>query len=255
MNSLILFPDEMISEHRAVLRGKRAEYVISSHSVEAGKPLRAALLGGDCGTARVTASSRGQIELELALDQEPPGLLPFTAIVAITRPQTVKKIVQTASMLGIKELHFVRCARGVKSYLQSQVLQPESIIGEIVKGLEQSMGSLPPAVVVHQRFKPFAQDVLPGLLLQERESVRLLADTTKGVSCSAPLPLPALDAQRPAFAAFGPEAGWNEFEISTFVELGFGAISLGQRVLRVETAFTALLGHLIMLRQSAKSEL
>jgi 16S rRNA (uracil1498-N3)-methyltransferase len=55
--------------------------------------------------------------------------------------------------------------------------------------------------------------------------------------------------QRRVLLAVGPEGGWIEREIETFLELGFLAISSMDRVLRVETAVSALMAQIALLRR------
>ena len=47
--------------------------------------------------------------------------------------------------------------------------------------------------------------------------------------------------------AIGPEGGWTEYETEQFVSRGFAQHSFGQRILRVETAVSALVGRLMRL--------
>lgn len=55
--------------------------------------------------------------------------------------------------------------------------------------------------------------------------------------------------QRRVLLAVGPEGGWIEREIETFLELGFLAVSAMDRVLRVDTAVSALLAQIALLRR------
>jgi RsmE family RNA methyltransferase len=49
---------------------------------------------------------------------------------------------------------------------------------------------------------------------------------------------------RPLAIAVGPEGGWTDFEIERFDALGFLPVSLGRRILKVETAVPYLFGAL-----------
>ena len=50
-----------------------------------------------------------------------------------------------------------------------------------------------------------------------------------------------------AVAVVGPEGGWAQSEIDQFVESGFQPVSLGPRILRLETAATAFLTSIQLL--------
>jgi len=61
----------------------------------------------------------------------------------------------------------------------------------------------------------------------------------------------ALPGAAPVVLAIGPEGGWIDREVETFVARGFTAVSLGAPILRVETAVAAALGQLLVLRRLA----
>jgi RsmE family RNA methyltransferase len=50
--------------------------------------------------------------------------------------------------------------------------------------------------------------------------------------------------QQPVTLAIGPEGGFIAEEIASFERIGFHAVSFGPRILRVETAVSALVGRL-----------
>jgi RsmE family RNA methyltransferase len=51
----------------------------------------------------------------------------------------------------------------------------------------------------------------------------------------------------PVVAAIGPEGGWIERELATFVDRGYRVVELGRPILRVEAAIAALLGQITLL--------
>jgi RsmE family RNA methyltransferase len=51
----------------------------------------------------------------------------------------------------------------------------------------------------------------------------------------------------PTVIAIGPEGGWIQREVDTFVARGFQPVSLGTSVLRVEAAVASALGQLALL--------
>ena len=49
---------------------------------------------------------------------------------------------------------------------------------------------------------------------------------------------------KPVVLAIGPEGGFIDREVNTFRDIGFTEVSLGPRILRVETALAFLVGRL-----------
>jgi RsmE family RNA methyltransferase len=49
---------------------------------------------------------------------------------------------------------------------------------------------------------------------------------------------------RPVVLAIGPEGGFIDREVDAFREIGFSTVSLGPRILRVETALACMIGRL-----------
>ena len=52
--------------------------------------------------------------------------------------------------------------------------------------------------------------------------------------------------------AIGPEGGWSEYELDQMAAQGFDFFSMGDRILRVETAVTAVCACVAMLQSMTK---
>lgn len=245
---MIVLPEELSGEGLAVIQGRRAALLYELHELRTGLEVRAALLGGQRGSATVLEAAPQKVCLKLRLSQPPCEPVPLALLIAVPRPQTVKKVLQTAAMLGVSSIHFVPSDNSVKSYLQSKTLASEAIQQEIVKGLEQCCDSRPPAVVVWQALWRFMKEGLPSLSPpQKPQALCLLPLTsiskTQNLSALGPIPL-----SRTVICAIGPESGWSEREEHDWIKTGFQPISLGERMLRVETAVAVLLGQIALLR-------
>lgn len=242
MNLLLLSNEELLSPEHARLLGERADGAARLYRLEVGSRVRVGVVGGLLGRGRVAQVSPGLLELEVSLSDAPPARMPCILIVGLSRPQTIKKVVQAAVTSGVEELHFVRSERGEKSYSSSTILTPEALSAEIALGLAQAVDTVAPLIEVHQRFLPCVEDVIPSRLQQRAEGPawKVVADTGSHKAlqpfCSA-VPERAL-----RVFAVGSEAGWSEHELSVFKAQGFQSVSLGPRVLRVETAVAMLLG-------------
>jgi len=132
-----------------------------------------------------------------------------------------------------------------KSFFQSPVLQPDTMKSILLQGLEQAVDTRLPEILVHHRFKPFVEDVVPGL----PQGSRLLAHPA-GESSLADLYRQGR-VNTDVVLAVGPEGGWIDYEIQSFTDRGFIPFSVGRRILHVDTAVVVLLSQLQVLRELA----
>ena len=251
VNSLVVLPQEVIDPTRARLEGARALYAFETHGVRDGQTIKVCVLGGLRGEAKVLSATTSSVVLELNLSLPSLEPIPFSLLVGVSRPQTVKKVIQAAVMFGVSSLHFVRSELGEKSYLQSRSLDSDQIEEETVKALEQVWDSRAPEIVVHRTFSYFMENKLAGIAASlEAQTSGLRAQGF--VAHPGGARLRCSDAARlkdsPAIIAIGPERGWSDAEVRAFAGSGFQVVGLGDRVVRVELALVFLMGTLAPLR-------
>lgn len=241
MNSLLFYPEEVVdSSGKAILTGARAEYVSTWHDLAAGIEVEALLYGRAIGRAKILTVKSERIEAQVVFDRKPPVRSNATLIVAVPRPQTVKKVLETSASLGINALFFIRTEKVQKSYLQSKSLTEHEIQHHITRGLEQACDPIAPKVAIHMgTFPQFIKENTPQLT--SNDTCFLVADTRAETSS---LIGKVYKNQKQIVLALGPESGWSKKEVVKFKELGAHCISLGPRVLRVETALAVTLGQI-----------
>lgn len=235
MNLLLLSQRELLGAGRARIDANRYPPRSGLWPPAPGRRLRVGVRDAGIGTARVEQAGTGGIELSFALDAPPPPPLPLRLLLALPRPKMLRRVLQAAAELGIKQIFLVNAARVEKSYWQSPLLAPEALDRCLVAGLEQAVDTAMPAVALRPRLRPFVEDELPALAAGDR-CVLAHPAVTYG--------------SRPAGTgrltlAIGPEGGFNDFERALFADAGFAPFSLGPRVLRVETALPALVATLL----------
>lgn len=234
MNLLLLHPDDFIDGSRARIGGRRLEHLRQVHRAEAGAVVRAGLLNGATGTAQLL-SLKEHAELLFTPDGQSPAPLPLTLVLALPRPKMLRRILQGATAQGVKRLYLVNSYKVEKSFWQTPFLQPEAVREQLVLGLEQAVDTVLPQVELRTRFKPFVEDELPAIAAGTRA---LMAHPGDHPPCPVAL-------KQPCTLAIGPEGGWIPYEVELMRQAaGFEAVSLGARILRVETAVTALLARL-----------
>ena len=157
VNFILVLPQELKSDGRVEIEGTRATYVYEFHDLKEGLTVAALCRGGGRGTAKVVSLAPDRIVLEASFRSPPPDKLRIEAIVGLSRPLTVKKVIQAISSLGVPALHLVPSYKGEKSYLTSKGLEPVAIESEINKALEQSGDPIPPDITVYSSFGEFLE--------------------------------------------------------------------------------------------------
>ena len=238
MNLLLLQPGELASDGTAVLTGRRLLHAKEVLQLAKGDALRVGMLGGLRGLAEVISLDAAALTLRVALTEPPPPRAGVDLLLAMPRPKALKKIVPAVASFGISRLFLLNAARVEKSFFSSPFVQPAALEELLCLGLEQARDTLLPEVRVVERFRPFVEDELDGLL--GPSPLRLLAHP--GV-----LPLGETlraEPKRQVALAIGPDGGWVPFERDLLAQRGFREVSLGERPLRTEVAVSALLGAL-----------
>lgn len=232
MNLILLFDEDFVSPGVAQLRGHRLAHVTSVHRAAIGDSLTVGVAGGRLGTGVVTRLDE-VLELEVTLDRDPPAPLPLTLVLALPRPKVLNRVIASATSLGVKRIILINAWRVEKSYWKSPRLSEENLRAQRILGLEQARDTLLPTIELRRLFRPFVEE-LPSLA---RDTLALVAHPIASRECPRAV-------TQPVTLAIGPEGGFIAQEIESLQRIGFEAVSLGERVLRVETAVAALIARL-----------
>lgn len=234
VNLILLESSDFIAHDRVRLSGRRYNHVIGVLNAAQGHVLRVGRLNGKIGFGRLEALGDGFVDVRIEhLDTEPPPPLPLRLILALPRPKVLNRTIAAAASLGIKEIDLINAWRVEKAYWKSPRLSPENLRLQAILGLEQAVDTVMPSIRTHSLFTPFVRDELPTII---QNRLALLAHPT-GAECPRHV-------AGSLVLAIGPEGGFIDREIASFQEAGFAVVSLGDRILRVETALASLVGRL-----------
>ena len=234
MNLLLLEDGDFIAADRVLLQGRRLKHLQEVHRAAVGDNLRVGRLNGLMGQGQLLRLDPTEAELQISLDQPPPAKLPLTLLLALPRPKMLKRVLQTVASMGVPKLILLNSYRVEKSFWQTPFLQPEAIREQLILGLEQARDTVLPEVLIEKRFKPFVEDQLGELA---RGSLGLVGHPGDYPSCPRAV-------EQAVTLAIGPEGGWIPYEVEKLQAAGLAPVQLGERILRVETAVTALLARL-----------
>ena len=233
MNLLLLKPDQ-ITQQTATVSGRQLEHLLVVQRVELGDSVRVGEINGLMGQGIIKTLSVEQATLEINLDAPPPPVIPLCLILALPRPKMLRRTLQSVTAMGVKEIYLVNSSRVEKSFWQSPFLLPEALEQQMILGLEQARDTLMPEIHLRKRFKPFVEDELGEII---KGSQALVAHPLTEVPCP-------INCDSAVTLAIGPEGGFIPYEVELLSSMGFEAVHLGPRILRVEVAVPALISRL-----------
>jgi RsmE family RNA methyltransferase len=232
VNLLLIEEGEALEEGVARVEGRKARHLKEVLGKGVGDSIKVGELGGLVGEGVIERVEDGAAIVRYAVSEAPPEALGVRLVLALPRPPMLRRIVMHATTMGVKALVLLHTARVEKSFWGSHSLQPAKLEEQLRLGLEQARDTVLPRVELRRRFRPFVEDELARW-----EGRKLVAHLEPGAQ--APVA-----SREPTTVIVGPEGGLLPFEVELLRAAGCVAVSLGARVLRVETAVVALLAKL-----------
>lgn len=234
MNLLLIERKDFIGPGKALVSGRRCDHIKGVIKAKIGTRLSCGVINGKMGTACITSFNADGLEMDVTLDMSPPKPLPLTLVLALPRPKMLKRIMESVTSLGVKEIYLINSWRVEKSFWKSPVLEKESLERYFRLGLEQGKDTLMPTLYQRQFFSKFVKEELPVI---GRDSLCITAHPKTANVCPAGV-------NEPTTLVIGPEGGFIDLEVKTLEAAGFETASIGQRILKVETATTYLISRL-----------
>lgn len=233
--NIILIQEKDIFNGKVEITGDKLHHILAYIKPSLGDKLKTGILNGFLGEGVVTEINDNKLALTLNLQKTPPPPpLPLKLILAMPRPKVLNRIIQHSTAIGIKEIYIIKTWRVEKSYWDSPLIDNENLIRQMLIGLEQGKDTILPSIKIRKRFKPFVEDELPSII---NKSLALLAHPAAEEPCPH-------EVNSPVTLAIGPEGGFIPYEVDALRGIGFQAVSLGKRILRVETALPFIIGRL-----------
>lgn len=233
MNIVLLDPRQTQSEIWTISAKRQLEHLQTHLDIQVGDTLKVGIREGKRYLTEIVEISETSVQLKPLQEETVPEKLPVTLIVALPRPKVLRRLIMDAVTMGVEKIILLHSYRVDKSYWQTPFLQQLDHYVEL--GLEQAGDTLAPEIALYKRFKPFVEDVLPGLISTDCPAF------VAHPYAEQPMPF-AL--QHPCSIVIGPEGGFIPYEIDLLIKNGCQAVSLGNRILRTETAIPYILGRL-----------
>jgi 16S rRNA (uracil1498-N3)-methyltransferase len=232
--NLIILHKEDIHDEKAEIAGRRLLHILTYIKPVIGDTLKTGFFNGLMGEGIVTDINDQKLTLTLTMQNSPPAPLPLKLILAMPRPKVLNRIIQHATSMGIKEIFIIKTWRVEKSYWESPMIGEENLRRQMITGLEQGKDTILPTIQIRKRFKPFVEDELSSII---KDTLALVSHPAAVSPCPRGL-------DSPVTLAIGPEGGFIPYEVNALQNIGFKPVSLGERILTVETAIPFLIGRL-----------
>lgn len=234
MNLIILEEKDFLNNQIVRLRGRRLLHITNIHKAKVGDRLRVGKLNGKLGQGTILDMNSDFIDLKIELTDSPPSASNVQVILAMPRPKVFKRILMDLTTMGVKNIYIIKTWRVEKSFFNSPALLEENLKETMILGLEQGKDTILPKVEIKTLFRPFVEDEIPDII---SDTEALVAHPTGSTECPRNI-------DRKTTLLIGPEGGLIPFEIDILKTQGFEAVTLGSRILRVETVLPYIIGRL-----------
>lgn len=240
--NVILVAEKEVFENRLVLSDHRAKHIVKVLKSDVGDTVKLGIINGNLGEGTIVSIKRKypfHVEINTLFDRLPPVKPQVDLLLALPRPIMLKRIFSQAASLGVETLHITNANRVEKSFWEASLLSHNEYMQHLIHGLEQAVDTVLPRVILHRRFKPFIEDYIPGI--SGKYSHLVFAHPTSQQK------LHNIVTTQPGkiLLAIGPEGGWVDYEVNKFLEYGFSGFSIGERILKVDTAVINIHGRIL----------
>ena len=217
------------SSDRAVLTGAHAAHLARTLRARVGQQFEVA-----CGeTVRfATVTSVADDRVEFALGEELPAgaLVPITLLLAVFKFDRMEWAIEKCTELNVTRIVPVIARRTEKHLAIAAEKRVERWRRIVREASEQSRRTAPPEITAPMKLEDALVHHGLRIVLAESERDLMLTDILR-----------ANDTPQPLTLAIGPEGGWTADELQSFATAQFIPCSLGETILRAETAAIAAL--------------
>jgi RsmE family RNA methyltransferase len=244
--NIVLFSDNDIQpegDFFIPIRDERAKHIIKILHKDVSDTLEAGIIDGMGGTATIKEINSQGIYLSFMENNEGKPLHPLAMIIGFPRPIQLKRLFRDMAGLGISEIHLTGTQLGEKSYMDSNLIERGTAFASLLDGTVQAKSTHVPKLFTYTSVSNCLSSIFSTNSLST--PIRLNLDNIRPQSSLGHYledhknQLPKTREKSTfVYAAIGSERGWTDMERQLFDEYGFATCSMGERVLRTETAAT-----------------
>ncbi len=243
--NICLFSQQEITEPLN-LNDERAQHLLKILHKKEGDTFSAGIIGGMAGLAKITSIEKhevsdskgrkyfeGKINFSFTPLSDGKKLNNLIMIIGFPRPIQLKRLLRDMAGLGVCQVHLTASELTEKSYLESDLATTDAGNKMLLEGSVQAASTHVPLLVKHNSLAECLESVNNSFSKYKK----IALDNIN--SCASLTDF--LDKEKNicgAIAAVGSERGWTDKERKLLEDSGFTRLSMGNRVLRTETAST-----------------
>lgn len=212
----------------------RAVHIRQVLRMKPGDELYLGIVNGPRGKARICRDDpESGMRFEIDWEGPPPPSPAVHLLLGLPRPQTARRILREVTSMGAAAIHWFSADKGEPGYSESKLWQSGEWQRHVLAGAEQSFVTRLPEITHHTDLAALLESGLTGNC-----AMRAALDPYEAHGLFAhQLPPP----KSGIWLALGAERGWSARERDLLRDNGFTLYSLGERILRMDTAVIAAL--------------
>ena len=226
MRNRFYCPDSLETAN-AHLTGSEAHHLLNVLRMQPGEDVELFDGRGSSAVARIEQTERGSVDLQILLrnDPEPRSSTQITLGTAVPKGDRFRWLIEKATELGVDRFVPLKTARSVIDPGDAKL---EKLRATVVSACKQCGRSRLMQIDAPMLWDQFVEQHVSG------------AAAFLGDMGGAPWEATPGSLTEPRVIAVGPEGGWTADELSLARAAGASIVSLGRRILRIETAAVAL---------------
>jgi 16S rRNA (uracil1498-N3)-methyltransferase len=217
-----------VSGDRAALIGEHADHLVRVLRARVGEDFDIAT-GQSVRRGRITSLKADRVDFELGEEISVATLVEITLVLAVYKFDRMEWAIEKCTELGVSRI-LPLISRRTDSHLATASVKRVDRWQRIARqAAEQSRRAAPPQITAPMKLSEALNLPQPlRIVLAESEEQTLLRDVLNPEAAGNEVAL-----------AIGPEGGWTEDELQSFRQAGWISASLGNTILRAETAAIA----------------
>lgn len=232
--NIVLFTQEEINGRFLALKDARTKHILSILHKKEGDFFEAGIINKEAGKARIETVTSEGLFFDFTPETKGKPLYPLIMLIGFPRPIQLKRLFRDMAGLGVQEIHLMGTELGEKSYRDSSIVERGAAFEALKDGTVQAKSTHIPELFIHDSVK----ECLTTLKARLNQGEKIILDPRSSCSLSSYLAKIQKEPHREYFAAIGSERGWTEKEQQLFADYNFSCCSMGERILRTETAAT-----------------